>query len=59
MRDVIVLMCYCVFTSDDMQFKIILILSLQPDSEENNEMVFCDGCDICVHQVGTSNYYKQ
>ncbi|KAL3880908.1 hypothetical protein ACJMK2_033112 [Sinanodonta woodiana] len=22
-----------------------------PDSEENNEMVFCDGCDICVHQA--------
>lgn len=23
----------------------------QPESEECNEMVFCDGCDICVHQV--------
>lgn len=22
-----------------------------PDSEENNEMVFCDGCDICIHQA--------
>ncbi|XP_069131403.1 uncharacterized protein [Argopecten irradians] len=22
-----------------------------PDSEDNNEMVFCDGCDICVHQA--------
>ena len=24
---------------------------LQPDSEETNEMVFCDACDICVHQA--------
>jgi len=23
----------------------------QPESEDNNEMVFCDGCDICVHQA--------
>lgn len=21
-----------------------------PDVEDNNEMVFCDGCDVCVHQ---------
>lgn len=26
-------------------------ISLQPDSEELNEMVFCDNCDICVHQA--------
>ena len=26
---------------------------LQPDSEDTNEMVFCDGCDICVHQVSS------
>lgn len=34
---------------------ILLITSsaslFQPESEECNEMVFCDGCDICVHQV--------
>jgi hypothetical protein len=24
---------------------------LQPDSEEGNEMVFCDSCNICVHQA--------
>ena len=24
---------------------------LQPDSEESNEMVFCDQCNICVHQA--------
>jgi PHD-finger len=23
----------------------------QPDSEEGNEMVFCDCCNICVHQA--------
>ena len=22
-----------------------------PDSEDNNEMVFCDGCNMCVHQA--------
>ncbi|CAD5120454.1 DgyrCDS9022 [Dimorphilus gyrociliatus] len=21
-----------------------------PDAEDNNEIVFCDGCDVCVHQ---------
>jgi hypothetical protein len=24
---------------------------VQPDSEEGNEMVFCDSCNICVHQA--------
>ena len=28
-----------------------LISFLQPDSEESNEMVFCDQCNICVHQA--------
>lgn len=23
---------------------------LQPDSEEGDEIVFCDGCNVCVHQ---------
>ena len=25
-----------------------------PDGEDNNEMVFCDKCNICVHQVGAA-----
>lgn len=25
-----------------------------PDGEDNNEMVFCDKCNICVHQVRTN-----
>lgn len=25
-----------------------------PDGEDNNEMVFCDKCNICVHQVRDS-----
>lgn len=25
-----------------------------PDGEDNNEMVFCDKCNICVHQVSFS-----
>ena len=29
----------------------VLLLSLQPDSEEGNLMVFCDSCNICVHQA--------
>ena len=28
-----------------------IYLFFQPDSEDGNEMVFCDSCDICVHQV--------
>ena len=27
------------------------VILLQPDSEDGNEMVFCDKCDICVHQA--------
>lgn len=26
-----------------------------PDGEDNNEMVFCDKCNICVHQVSISD----
>lgn len=26
-------------------------MPFQPDSEEHNEMVFCDQCNICVHQA--------
>lgn len=26
-----------------------------PDGEDNNEMVFCDKCNICVHQVSLSD----
>lgn len=28
-----------------------MFLKLQFDSEELNEMVFCDFCDICVYQA--------
>ena len=37
-----------------MNLHIVLTRSLsvfQPDSEECNEMVFCDQCNICVHQA--------
>ncbi|XP_064609900.1 protein Jade-1-like [Liolophura sinensis] len=30
---------------------VICDVCRSPESEENNEMVFCDGCDICVHQA--------
>ncbi|XP_067663945.1 protein Jade-1-like [Haliotis asinina] len=30
---------------------IVCEVCRSPDSEETNEMVFCDGCDICVHQA--------
>ncbi|KAG7257360.1 hypothetical protein CRUP_005438 [Coryphaenoides rupestris] len=29
-----------------------------PDGEDNNEMVFCDKCNICVHQVSIGNPEK-
>lgn len=30
---------------------IVCEICRSPDSEDSNEMVFCDGCDICVHQA--------
>lgn len=30
---------------------IVCDVCREPDSEENNEMVFCDGCNMCVHQA--------
>ncbi|CAG2249068.1 JADE3 [Mytilus edulis] len=30
---------------------IVCEVCRSPESEECNEMVFCDGCDICVHQA--------
>ena len=30
---------------------IVCDVCRSPDSETNNEMVFCDGCNICVHQA--------
>ena len=30
---------------------IICDVCREPDSEPGNEMVFCDGCNICVHQA--------
>lgn len=30
---------------------VICDVCRSPDSEEGNEMVFCDSCNICVHQV--------
>lgn len=30
---------------------IVCAVCASPESEECNEMVFCDGCDICVHQA--------
>lgn len=30
---------------------VICDVCRSPDSEEANEMVFCDSCNICVHQA--------
>ncbi|KAK3100521.1 hypothetical protein FSP39_021267 [Pinctada imbricata] len=30
---------------------VVCAVCASPESEECNEMVFCDGCDICVHQA--------
>ncbi|KAG8224231.1 hypothetical protein J437_LFUL002687, partial [Ladona fulva] len=34
-----------------LNFSTVHALLMQPDSEEGNEMVFCDLCNICVHQA--------
>lgn len=33
---------------------VICDVCRSPDSEEGNDMVFCDKCNICVHQVNRS-----
>lgn len=33
---------------------VICDVCRSPDSEEGNDMVFCDKCNICVHQVSES-----
>ncbi|XP_076446713.1 uncharacterized protein LOC143284030 isoform X2 [Babylonia areolata] len=30
---------------------IVCDVCCSPDSEDTNEMVFCDGCDVCIHQA--------
>lgn len=39
---------------------IVCDVCREPDSEENNEMVFCDGCNMCVHQAcyGTGLHFQ-
>ncbi len=34
---------------------MVCVLCFQPESEDGNEMVFCDNCDICVHQVSLNH----
>ena len=34
---------------------VVCDICRSPDSEDNNEMVFCDKCNICVHQVRFCN----
>lgn len=33
---------------------VICDVCRSPDSEDGNDMVFCDKCNICVHQVSAS-----
>ena len=35
---------------------VICDVCRSPDSEEGNEMVFCDSCNICVHQACYGKY---
>lgn len=38
---------------------VICDVCRSPDSEEGNDMVFCDKCNICVHQVSFSEPLTQ
>lgn len=38
---------------------VICDVCRSPDSEEGNDMVFCDKCNICVHQVTKSSLHRQ
>jgi hypothetical protein len=31
--------------------EVVCDVCREPDSDETNEMVFCDGCNLCVHQA--------
>ena len=37
-------------------FPVALVLPsfLQYEAEDSNAMVFCDGCNVCVHQVSVT-----
>lgn len=37
---------------------VICDVCRSPDSEEGNDMVFCDKCNICVHQVNRSTPHR-
>lgn len=36
---------------------VICDVCRSPDSEEGNDMVFCDKCNICVHQVEMLSFF--
>lgn len=38
---------------------VICDVCRSPDSEEGNDMVFCDKCNICVHQVSTCRVFAK
>lgn len=37
---------------------VICDVCRSPDSEDGNDMVFCDKCNICVHQVSGSGGHR-
>lgn len=37
---------------------VICDVCRSPDSEEGNDMVFCDKCNICVHQVTEGSLHR-
>lgn len=37
---------------------VICDVCRSPDSEEGNDMVFCDKCNICVHQVNGGHPHR-